>query len=135
VVKNYGFRVEIDGVDAGFFRSVDGLSIEQEVIEFQSAGDPLVRKLPGRVKYGDITLKRGFIGGSMLNDWIEDSAGGNTVRKNVSITLVDRNGQEIHRWNLLDCFPTSWKIGPLEGRPTDPLIEELKVACDSFVEP
>ena len=137
IVKNYGFRVEIDGVDAGFFKSVEGLSIEQEVIEFQSGGETLVHKLPGRVKYPNIVLKQGFVPGSTLNDWIEASATGNTVRKNISITLVDRarNNQELHRWNLLDCFPASWKLGALEARPTDPLTEELTVACDSFVEP
>jgi|GEM_PF-2094568 len=33
-VGEYNFRVEIDGVNAGQFQSVDGLSIEIEVIEY-----------------------------------------------------------------------------------------------------
>ena len=46
-IGTYNFRVEIDGIDAGQFTSVDGLSIEQEVVEYQNGSDPLTRKRPG----------------------------------------------------------------------------------------
>ena len=45
------FRIEIDGIPAGGFKSVDGLATETEVVEAR----------PGRTKWGNITLKKGYI--------------------------------------------------------------------------
>ncbi len=62
------FKIQIDGVDVGEFAEVSGLGIERAVIfdteDSRTRGDktdPLVRKRPGRVKYGDITLKKGTL--------------------------------------------------------------------------
>ena len=42
----FNFRVEIEGVDAGQFRSVSGLSCETEVIEYKDGSDPNRIRLP-----------------------------------------------------------------------------------------
>lgn len=52
------FRLEIDGMPAGVFKNIEGLDSETEVVE---------AKLPGPVKYGDITLKKGYI--ANLDPW------------------------------------------------------------------
>jgi len=133
---NYFFLVELDGVSAGAFKGVDGLSIEQEVIEYQDGTDPLVRKRPGRVKYGDITLGKGYVAGSVLNDWIEAARFGGEVfvRKNMSIILLDEQSNEVKRWNCFDTFPRSWKLTPLDGKSGDILMEELVIVIEYFEE-
>jgi len=137
-VSSYSFRVEIDGVDAGEFASVDGLSIEQEVIEYQNGDDPLTRKRPGRINYGDITLKKGLVPSSVLNDWIEQARFGNGdyTRKVVSIVLIDKaqSGEEIKRWNCFECFPKSWKVSSLDGKGNDVLTEEVVIVIEYFEE-
>jgi phage tail-like protein len=140
-IGNYNFRVEIEGVDAGQFTAVDGLSVEQEVIEFQNGDDALTRKRPGRVKYGDITLKKGYIATTILNDWIEQARVGNGQyqRKNMSIVLCDNTnptdgGSEIKRWNCFECFPKSWKMSSLDGKGNDVLTEEVVVVVEYFEE-
>ena len=66
-VPRYFFRVEIDGIGSGSFRSVSGLGIETEVIEFREGGDTgFIRKLPGATKWPDIVLTRGFTGDAKL---------------------------------------------------------------------
>jgi len=134
-ISNYSFRVEIDGVDAGQFASVDGLSIEQEVIEYQNGDDPLVRKRPGRVKYGDITLKKGYIAGTVLNDWIEAArmGSGDYTRKNMSIVLLEQ-GAEVKRWNCFECFPKSWKVSSLDAKGNDVMTEEIVIVIEWFEE-
>ncbi len=136
-IGNYYFRVEIDGVDAGQFAAVDGISIEQEVIEYQNGDDPLIRKRPGRVKYGDITLKKGYVSGTVLNDWIEAARMGNGdyTRKNVSIVLYDNQNEEpIKRWNCFECFPKSWKMSSMDGKGNDVLAEEIVIVIEWFEE-
>ena len=139
-VGNYNFKVEIEGVDAGHFTSVDGLNIEQEVIEYQNGDDPLLRKRPGRVKYGDITLKKGYLATTILNDWIEAARCGNGdyTRKAMSIVLHDNSdpgaGGAIKRWNCHQCFPKSWKMSSLDGKGNDVLTEEIVIAIEYFEE-
>jgi len=139
-VGNYNFRVEIGGVSVAHFMSCDGLSIEQEVIEFQMGSDPLLRKRPGRVKYGDVTLKKGYVASTVLNDWIEQARCGNGQyeRKNMSIILHDNSdpgaGGEIKRWNCFECFPKSWKISTLDGKGNDVLTEEVTIVVEWFEE-
>lgn len=140
-IGNYNVRIEIDGVDAGRFMSVDGLSIEQDVIEYQDGDDPLIRKRPGTVRYGDITLKKGYVASTVLNDWIEQAriGSGQFPRRNVAIVLVDNSkvassNAELKRWNCFECFPKSWKISSLDGKGNDVLTEELVIAIEWFEE-
>ncbi|MBN1946499.1 MAG: phage tail protein [Bradymonadales bacterium] len=141
-IGNYNFSVTIDGVAAGHFSGVDGLSIEQEVIEFQDGDDPLTRKRPGRVKFGDITLKKGYISSTVLNQWIQAAriGSGQFQRKNMSVILHDNakpnpdGASEIKRWNCFECFPKSWKVSSLDGKGNDVMTEEIVIALEYFEE-
>jgi phage tail-like protein len=139
-VGNYNFKIEIEGVDAGHFTAVDGLNIEQEVIEYQNGDDPLLRKRPGRVKYGDITLKKGYLATTVLNDWIEQArcGHGQYQRKAMSIVLHNNadpgSGGDIKRWNCHQCFPKSWKMSSLDGKGNDVLTEEMVIVIEYFEE-
>ncbi len=126
----YNFEVEINGVNAGAFKAVDGLSCTVEVIEFQDGKDLKVRKRPGRHKYGDITLKKGYISNKELEDWWTNTINGKYDRRDISIILFDNMKNEIVRWNCYECFPVEWKIGGLDGKSNDVLTEELKFAVE-----
>lgn len=132
----YSFRVEIEGVDAGQFDSVDGLSLSVEPIEYREGQDAsLTRKLPGPVNYGNITLKKGYIASSDLNDWIEEARFGNLQQKSVSIVLINKaTGDEVKRWNCFGCFPKSWKVSGLDGKGNDVLTEEMVIVIEWFEE-
>lgn len=135
-IGNYNFKVTIDGVDAGQFTAVDGLSVEQEVVEYQNGDDMLLRKRPGRVKYGDLTFKKGYVASTVLNDWIEAARVGNGEyqRKQVSVVLDDNIGTEIKRWNCFECFPKSWKMSSMDGKGNDVLTEEMVICIEWFEE-
>jgi len=142
-IGNYNFRVEIDGIDAGQFQGVDGLGMELEVIEYQNGDDSILRKRPGRTKFNDVTLKKGYIATTILHDWIDQARLGNGQyeRKLVSVVLHDNGdpmndpgGSEIKRWNLYECWPKSWKVTSLDGKGTDILVEEVVIVTEWFEE-
>lgn len=62
----------------------------------------VVRKRPGRTTYSNITL-RGPVGS--LTDW---SLMSRTDRKSGSIIYLDRDGKEVARYNLFECWPVSF---------------------------
>lgn len=131
----YNFRVEIDGADAGQFTAVDGLSIEIEVVEYQDGTDPILRKRPGRTKYSNITLKRGYVSSNELWDWVQatrtEAAG---YKKPVSLVLLDADtSTEVARYNFFECWPAKWKVGALDGTASNVMTEEITVVTEHIV--
>ena len=103
------FALEIEGQVIGNFTECFGLGSEHEVIEAKEGNDQGERtiKLPGRLKWENITLKRGISSDKALWDWrkkvIEPDPGG--IRQNGSIVLYDRQGKEVARWNFQQAWP------------------------------
>lgn len=128
----YNFRLEIDGASAGAFQSVDGLNIEIEVIEYQDGTDPVLRKRPGRTKYGNITLKRGYVDNSELWDWVQATRlQGAGFEKGMSLVLLDADSNaEVSRYNFFECWPTKWKVSALDGASSNVMTEEITIVTE-----
>jgi phage tail-like protein len=132
------YRIEVDGQSVGSFSSLDGPSLSFEVLEFREGGDPTAapKKLPGRVKWGDVVLKRGFVNRSFFENWIrgmlEDP--NKVPRKNLSLVVLDDSLTEVKRYNLYNCWPSSWKSSSLDGKGSGVLTEEVVVVIEYFEE-
>lgn len=132
-VGNFHFLVEVDGLIAGAFKGVDGLSYEVEMIEYRVSDQPnLPRYRPGTAKYGRITLKRGYVENTTFNDWIADVQQGVYKRLNFSIAMCDNAEQEVARWNLFRCLPAKWSIASLDGKGNDCLYESIELAVEEI---
>ncbi|MCM8832235.1 MAG: phage tail protein, partial [Candidatus Omnitrophica bacterium] len=128
------FKVEIDGVTMAVFKEVEGIDIETEVIEYQDGNDIILRKRPGRTKYSNIVLKRGFNADPTLREWYKKVVKGVTERKSGSIIVLDRAGvgQEIGRISFFNAWPTKWKGFTLDGKGNG-MIEELELSYEAII--
>jgi phage tail-like protein len=125
---NFNFHVEIDGITRAAFQEVSGLDSTVEVIEHREGGQSTtLRKLPGRTTHSNIVLKWGITTDTELYDWHRDIVGGSIKRKNGSIVLLDRNGDEKVRWNFFDAWPTKWTGPDLNAEANDVAIETLEL--------
>ena len=131
-VGAYNFKVDIGGVTAGYFKGVDGINAELEVIEFQDGDDLTLRKRPGRAKFGDVTLKKGYIVTPDLQEWWRLAREGQYVRRDISIILNDNAGTPIRTWFLFGCWPKSWKISALDGKGNDVVTEEITFVVENM---
>uniref|UniRef100_A0A6U0HSM1 Phage tail protein n=1 Tax=Helicotheca tamesis TaxID=374047 RepID=A0A6U0HSM1_9STRA len=129
-IGNFNFKVEIEGVTAGKFVSVDGLQAETEIIEYQDGDDIMLRKRPGRTKYSNITLKRGYTGDSELWNWYAAVANGRIERKAGSIILLGNDKGEIERYNFFEAWPVRYRNFVLDGEGRDSLLEEIEIAVE-----
>jgi len=129
------FTLEIDGVDAGQFTAVDGLSVEQEVIEYTSDDGQLVRKRPGRTRYGDIVLTRPYSPeDDVLRAWAREINLGRDVRKEVTITIFTRDGGVLKKFICHEVFPVSLKGPTFDGKDPKAMTEEVVLVIDHFDE-
>lgn len=129
----YNFLVEIDGITRAGFRECSGLDASQDPIEYREGTDPLTaRKLPGLVKYSNITLKWGITDDAELWEWRKKAIDGTVERKNGSIVLMDDTGQEKLRWNFRDGWPSKWTGPSLNATGNEVGIETLEIAHEGL---
>ena len=126
---NYNFLVEIDGITRAAFHEVSGFDSTIDVIEHREGGDNISpRKLPGQTKYSNIVLKWGLAVDTDLVTWHQQAVDGDIQRKNGSIVLLDRRGQEVARWNFVNAWPSKWTGASLNAEGNDVSIETLELA-------
>ena len=87
---NFNFLVELDGITRAGFHECTGFNSSVDVIEYAEGGSLTSMKLPGRVKYANIVLRRGMTDDLELYNWHLAVVQGNVQRKNGSILLLDR---------------------------------------------
>jgi phage tail-like protein len=129
----YNFLVEIDGITRAAFQEASGFDSTIDIIEHREGGEnTTVRKLPGLTKYSNITLKWGITDDRELYDWHRQIVQGDMLRKNGSIVLLDRKGEEVARWNFVRAWPSKWDGPDLNAEGTDVAIEMLELAHEGI---
>lgn len=134
----YQFAIEVQGVIQGMFTECSGLGSETEVAEHkvsQKDGKDAVMKVAGRLKWGDITLKRGVTSAMDCQKWrqmVEDGKIGD-ARKNGSIMLYDQGFAEIARWNFINAWPSKYSIANLSTGDSNVVTEELTIVHEGIV--
>jgi phage tail-like protein len=127
--RSYHFLVEMDGITRAGFRECSGLDSVQDVIEYREGNEGLAaRKLPGMLRFSNITLKRGLTDDASLWEWRRKAAEGKVERRNGSIVVLDETGAEKLRWNFSEGWPMKW-VGPsFNAAGNEVAIETLEIA-------
>jgi phage tail-like protein len=133
--RRFRFRVEIDGiVQAGFSECIFGSDLT-DMIEYREGNEPpVVRKLSGLTRYGNIILKWGITDSMELNDWrqrVKDS-GAEKERKNMSIILIDETGVDKARWDIVNAWPFRYDPPDFNARGNEVAIETLEIVHEGF---
>ena len=130
---NFNFVVEIDGIEVGAFSEVDLPDATIEAIEYRDGSDLSgARKLPGRVSYSNVVLKRGLTGRNDLWNWFKATRDGDLQRRNVAIVLLDEARKPVQRWLLQDAWPARFASSDLNARGNEVVIETLELAYEGF---
>ncbi len=132
--SNFNFLVEIEGVASAGFAEAARPAGRLETIEYREGGDKTsgARKLPGRVSYENVVLRRGLSGRTDLYDWWRAVRDGAPDRRNVAIVLLDEARDPVQRWVLRDAWPARLAYGRLDGLGNEIAIETLELTYESF---
>jgi phage tail-like protein len=131
-LTNHAFVVEIDGLAEIGFNEVTGLAAQVDVIEYRVGSDGGTRKLPGRVRFANVTMKRGFTGSCELFDWWTSVLQGGVQRRSVSVTLLDETGVRAARYLLREAFPVKYEGPDLDADGNEVAIETIELAHEGL---
>lgn len=133
--KNFRFLVEIDGIVQAGFREVTIPDTTQDPIEYREGGEPpTVRKLPGLVKYGNVSLKWGITDTLDLYNWRKLVEQGKTkdARRNIAIILMDEEGSSAARWEFSEAWPSKYDAPDLNATGNEIAIETLDIVHEGM---
>jgi phage tail-like protein len=123
------FRVDVvPKVHIGEFRECTGLSVEREILEYAAgARNDVVYKLPGRVKYGNLVLKRGTTAQGELVKWFRETQSSLKLAI-VTVTLLHPTGDDARIWAFKEAYPVKWSGPNLNAGSDSPATETLEIA-------
>ena len=131
------YQIEIDGVGLGQFQEISGISIERQVIEHRATlplGQEVIKKIPGPIKFGDITLKRGATDNDELYKWMMEVVEGkvDAARRNGSIVEYDTQFNEVNRWNFTNAWPSSFEAPSHKANANEVAVETVTLTVESI---
>jgi phage tail-like protein len=137
-LRGLHFALQIDGITEATFQSVEGLGSHTETVESREVntkGQIVIHKIPGALKWDDITFRRGTSNSQDLYNWRKQVEEGkiDDARKNVSIVIYTPDSSEVARWNLQSAWPTALRITNLNSANNELSIEEMTVTHEGMV--
>ncbi len=151
----YLFFVELSGVFVALFTECSGLEVTRAVEAVQEGGvNNYVHKLPGRLEFKNITLKRGLSLSRGLWDWMMQGRYDSRVRRiNFSIiqgapshniatlgasaagyedssflTVMGQGFGKVKHWDVENAYPVKWEMSNLDASSKKAAIETLEIA-------
>lgn len=126
----FHYAIEVQGVVTGYFTECSGIGSEHEVIEHKvvdEKGRESIQKIPGRLKWQDVTLKRGITDNMDIWDWREEVVQGqvDSARRNGSIVMFNQALDEVARWNFENAWPLKVSGPSMKSDSNEFGIEEL----------
>jgi len=133
-LRNFRFRLEIDNLQTAGFAEVQIGAVTIDVIDYREGTDPPhVRKLPGRTRYGNITLKNGVTNSLELSNWQRQVAlGVANARRNVTIVVQDEAGLDQARFVVSNAWPAKYDPSDLNAKGNDVFIEVLELVNEGI---
>jgi len=134
-LRNFRFRLEIDGIQQANFSEVAIGENTSDVVDYRDGNEPThARKLSGLTKYGNVTLKWGITDSRELAAWHDAIVAGllQTSRKQVAIVVQDEAGADKARFVVTDAWPSKYQISGLSGKGNEVLIETVELVNEGI---
>lgn len=133
----FNFVLETSEAVMGYFTECSGIGSEHEIVEHKvvdKEGKEIVRKIPGRLKWSDVSLKRGITSDLQIWKWRQDAVEGKMAdaRKNCTITMMSRDYQPVAKWNFYNAWPSKVTGPNLKADSNEFGIEEITLVHEGM---
>jgi phage tail-like protein len=138
-LRSYAYKIYIPdfGDEAlAHFTECSSLAVQVTAIKYTEGGNsPITYKLPGAVNYGDIILKYGLTTSTEMYSWFLAGVHGRIDYRHVSIAMLDTQGAEKLRWDLINAWPSEWTGAPLSAAAQTIAVEQIKIVYSYMKRP
>jgi phage tail-like protein len=136
-LAGFQYALDIGGKVSGFFQDCSGIGSEHEIIEQKltdANGRPFIQKLPGRMKWNDVTLKRGITAEMDLWKWRKMVEDGDVdgARTHCSIVMMSRTGKPVAQWDFTNAWPSKVSGPELKSDSNDFGVQELVIVHEGM---
>ena len=115
------------------FNECTGLEMTLETEDYPEGGNNgTVLKFAKRMKYGEITLKKGQTTRTDLMDWCYGFTQGNAKRKDGVITLQDSRHKPYMVWGFRRALPTKYSGPSMNAQQNGVAIESITIAHEGL---
>ena len=117
------------------FQEVSGMEIEAQIVEYRASTSPeyATVKMPGIVKHGNVTMKRGiFTADNLFWKWYEQITMNTIKRQTVTIKLLDEKGGTAVTWTLHNAWPTKITATDLKSDANEVAIDTIEIAHEKL---
>ncbi|MEQ9363913.1 MAG: phage tail protein [Leptospirales bacterium] len=131
----FRFRVEIDGIQTAAFSEATIPDTTTATADYREGTDPKnVRKLSALNSYGNVTLKKGLSASRDISDWQRDveQFGAGRNRRTISLILVDDEGVDSARWDIIEAWPTKINTTGMNATGNAVMIETLEIVNEGI---
>jgi phage tail-like protein len=139
---------EIPDVQEQLFQEISGLSWEVETEDVPIGGvNGYNIRLPKRIRYQNLVFKRSMMTDSALTKWMDETiqnyfispinpmavlSVGVPLSTNILITLMNGDGEDLVKWQVIQAFPLKWNLAPFNAMENKFVVETLEFGFQSF---
>jgi phage tail-like protein len=123
----------VSDIALGGFTECSGLEMSLEIKDFEEGGNNgFVHKLPTRMKWSNLILKKGLGVGSALWDWNFSFVEGTGKRRDGIIALLDDLKQPAVTWYFQRGLPLKYTGPSLNATQNNVAIESIEIAHEGI---
>jgi phage tail-like protein len=128
IVKGYESPTEC------VFSEVSGLNAKMETENVGEGGiNNYLHKLPKKVSYENLVLKRGLMKGTDLITWVNNAVKEFRFEpKTVLVRLLDENNQPTVNWNITNAYPVAIRTSDFKAMENAIVFETFELAYEYF---
>lgn len=130
----FAFQVKWDSAEF-LFSEVTGLTAEAQVIEYRAGSSKAnsVVKMPGLLKYGNVTLKKGmFKGDNAMWEKFKSLKMNTYKRATILISLLDEENKVAMSWTLTNAFPVKLTVTDMKSDANEIALESIELAHEGL---
>jgi len=129
----FHFKIDIQDKVTGYFTECTGIGSEHEIIEHKVIspnGQQVVMKIPGRLKWENITLKKGITDDMKIWQWRAEVENGQieAARANGSLMMLDHDLKPVAEWTFERAWPVKVSGPAPKADANEVSLEELVIA-------
>ena len=138
---NFRFTVRFGGIlgllpgvpDTGF-QEVSGISATVANFPYEEGGENrFTHRLPGRITYEDLTLKRGLLVGSLVTAWFTaETDAYKFLTLDFTVIMLNENNLPIQAWYFVKGYPVKWSFDPLQATGNEIFAESITLRYQRY---